>query len=380
MNAYVLGGYTTKFGELWQSDYRSLGVEAAIGAIRNSNIDVKDIDAIYVGNMGSSRFAGQDHLGAVFGSELGLNVPAFHIEGACASGGLAFRSGLLDILSGTSKNVLILGVEKMIDASVSAATSSLSGASDEEWEAFYGATFPSLYAMIAREHIRKYGTTREQLAMCAVKNHENGSKNPIAQFQNLITVDSVLQSSMVSDPLTLLDCSPLSDGASAVVISSNKKSNVRIIGSGHAQDTIALHDREDITTLKATQLAADRAFKMANVDRKDIDVMEVHDCFTIAEICAIEDMGFAKKGEGGKFVEEGNTRIGGKLPVNTSGGLKAAGHPVGATGIKQIVEIFDQMTGNAGLRQLTNVKYGLTHNVGGSGATAVIHIFENSNI
>jgi acetyl-CoA C-acetyltransferase len=377
MDVFVAGGYTTKFGELWNIDFRQLGVEAAIGAVKDASLELEDIDAIYVGNMGASRFAGQDHIGALFASELGLDCPAFHIEGACASGGLAFRSALLDLLSGSSKNVLVLGVEKMTDVGISTATTALAGASDEEWEAFYGVTFPSLYAMIAREHMRLYGTTREQLASVAVKNHSNGSKNPNAQYRNKLTIEQVLHSSMVSDPLTLMDCSPISDGASAVVISSSTKSNVKVIGSGHAQDSLALHDRDDITTIKATRKASEIAFKQSGINHKDIDLIEVHDCFTIAEICAIEDLGFVEKGMGGSYSENGNTQLDGELPVNSSGGLKAAGHPVGATGIKQIVEIYHQMKGNAGERQVKNVRYGLTHNVGGSGATSVVHIFEN---
>lgn len=377
MNIYIPGSYTTKIGELWNKDLRELAVEAAVGALQNANIDLKDIDAIYVANMCASRFAGQDHLGALVATELGTDVPSYHIEAACASGSMAFRNAYMDILSGTSKNILVVGVEKMTDVSIDMATTGLSGASDEEWEAYYGVTFPSLYAMIAREHMSKYGTTREQLAMCAVKNHKNAVLNEKAHFRKEITIEDVISASIVADPLGLFDCSPISDGAAAVILSADKKSAVKIKASGHAQDSLALHDRKDIATLEATVKAANRAFDIAKIKRKDIDLMEVHDCFTIAEICAYEDLGFVKKGKGGEFIESGKTQLDGILPTNTSGGLKAAGHPVGATGVKQIVEIVTQLSGKAENRQLKkDLKYGLTHNVGGSGATAIVHIFE----
>jgi acetyl-CoA C-acetyltransferase len=377
MNIFLPGVYTTKIGELWNKDLRDLAIEAAIGALNSAQMDLKDIDAIYVANMCASRFAGQDHLGALVAGELGTDVPSYHIEAACASGSMAFRNAYIDVLSGTSKNILVVGVEKMTDVGVDLATTGLSGASDEEWEAYYGVTFPSLYAMIAREHMNKYGTTREQMAMCAVKNHKNAVLNENAHFRKEITIEEVISASMVADPLGLFDCSPISDGAAAIVISADKKSAVKILASGHAQDTLALHDRKDITTIEATVKAANRAFESAKIKRDAINIMEVHDCFTIAEICAYEDLGFVKKGKGGEFVESGKTQIDGTLPTNTSGGLKAAGHPVGATGVKQIVEIVTQLSGKAGKRQVDkNLKYGLTHNVGGSGATAIVNIFE----
>jgi acetyl-CoA C-acetyltransferase len=244
-----------------------------------------------------------------------------------------------------------------------------------------GATFPGLYAMMARLHMHKYGTTQKQLAAVAVKNHHNGTMNPKAQFQNEITIDTVINSVMVADPLRVFDCSPISDGASAVVIApadiAKKYTDTPIYvkASAQASGTISLHDRPDITTIDATVAAANWAYKMAKVTAKDINFAEVHDCFTIAEICAIEDLGFVKKGEGGKAAESGLTAIGGKIPVNPSGGLKACGHPVGATGVKQAVEMVLQLRGEAGKRQIDGANIGLTHNVGGSGGTAVVHIF-----
>ena len=243
-----------------------------------------------------------------------------------------------------------------------------------------GATFPGLYAMIARLHMHKYGTTSEQMAQVAVKNHENGSMNPIAQYRSKISVEQVLKSVMVADPLHIFDCSPITDGAAAVVLAPADVAHeytdtpIYVKATAQASDTIALHDRRDITTLDATVAASKRAYEMAGLGPKDIDVVEVHDCFTIAEICAIEDLGFVEKGQGGKFTEEGQTAIGGSIPVNTSGGLKACGHPVGATGIKQAAEIVTQLRGEAGKRQVDGAEIGMAHNVGGSGATALVHI------
>jgi acetyl-CoA C-acetyltransferase len=275
--------------------------------------------------------------------------------------------------------VVAAGVEKMTDVSAQAATDMLTAAADREWEGFAGATFPGLYAMIARRHIHEYGTTSEQLASVAVKNHHNATMNPKAQYRNELTVEAVLRSTMIADPLHILDCSPLTDGSATVVLAPAEIARkytdtpIYIKASAQASDTISLHDRADITTLAATVSAASRAYKMAGMTPADIDFVEVHDCFTIAEICAIEDLGFFEKGTGGTVTEDGVTAIDGDLPVNPSGGLKACGHPVGATGIKQVVEIAQQLRGEAGKRQVTG-EVGMAHNVGGSGGTAVVHI------
>jgi acetyl-CoA C-acetyltransferase len=269
----------------------------------------------------------------------------------------------------------------MTDVGVETTTDALAAAADREWEGIMGATFPGLYAMIARLHMHKYGTKQEQLAAVAVKNHHNGTMNPKAQFQNEISIETVLNSVMVADPLRVFDCSPITDGASAVVLAPAEIARkftdtpIYVKASAQASGTISLHDRPDITTLDATVAAANRAYKMAKTTPKDIDFAEVHDCFTIAEICAIEDLGFVKKGEGGEATESGMTALGGKIPINPSGGLKACGHPVGATGVKQAVEITLQLRGEAGKRQIDGAEIGLTHNVGGSGGTAVVHIF-----
>ncbi|MDK2891888.1 thiolase domain-containing protein [Methanohalophilus sp.] len=380
----IIGVKTTKFGEMWGRSFRDIVVEAGVGALEDAMVYGEDIDSIFVGNMSGGQFVEQEHIGALIADYSGLagelHIPATRVEAACASGGLALRHGILAVASGYDDIVVAAGVEKMTDVSSSSASTALAAAADREWEGMMGATFPGLYAMIARLHMHKYGTTSEQLAQVAVKNHENGSMNPIAQYHNKISVEQVLKSVMVADPLHIFDCSPITDGAAAVVLAPADMAReytdtpIYVKATAQASDTIALHDRRDITTLDATVHAGKRAYEMAGLGPKDIDVVEVHDCFTIAEICAIEDLGFVEKGQGGKITEEGQTAIGGSIPINTSGGLKACGHPVGATGIKQAAEIVTQLRGEAGKRQVDGAEVGMTHNVGGSGATAVVHI------
>jgi acetyl-CoA C-acetyltransferase len=380
----IIGVGCTEFGELWDKSFRELFVEAGVSAIEDANVVGGKIDALYVGNMSGGRFIEQEHLGALIADYSGLaslHIPSTRVEAACASGGLALRQGIIAVASGYHDIVIAGGAEKMTDVGVETTTDALAAAADREWEGIMGATFPGLYAMIARLHMHKYGTTQEQLAAVAVKNHHNGTMNPKAQFQNEITIDTVINSVMVADPLRVFDCSPISDGASAVVIASADVARkytdtpIYVKASAQASGTISLHDRPDITTIDATVAAANWAYKMAKLAPRDINFAEVHDCFTIAEICAIEDLGFVKKGEGGKAAESGLTAIGGKIPVNPSGGLKACGHPVGATGVKQAVEMVLQLRGEAGKRQIDGANIGLTHNVGGSGGTAVVHIF-----
>ena len=378
----IIGVGLTKMGELWEKSFRDIFVEAALGAIDDSGVD--HIDSMYVGCMSGGLFAGQEHIGPLMADYLGMApVPATRVESACASGGVALRSGMIEVASGMSDIVLVGGVEKMTDVSGDEATYALATASDQEWEAYNGVTFPGLYAMIAVAHMHKYGTTAEQLAAVAVKNHDNGSKNPYAQFPMKITVDTVLNSVMVADPLHILDCSPVTDGGAAMILCpadmaaklSNKPA-VKILGSGHGTGSIALHDRKDLTTLDAVKTAAGKAYEMSGKGPGDIDLCEVHDCFTIAEIAVTEDLGFFEKGKGGPAAADGATAIGGKIPINTSGGLKSKGHPVGASGVAQAVEVVNQLRGQAGERQVAGAKVGMTQNMGGTGASSVVHIME----
>jgi acetyl-CoA C-acetyltransferase len=279
--------------------------------------------------------------------------------------------------------VLATGLEKMTDVDGGAATYALSTAADQEYECYHGVTFPGLYAMMARAHMHRYGTTRRQLADVAVKNHQNGSKNPLAQFPMQVTAEQVEESVLVADPLRILDCSPITDGAAAVVLvpleqvqRSGKDPVVKIAASAHATDTIALHDRKDLAWLASTAKAAELAYKQAGVELSEVSFCEVHDCFTIAEIMVIEALGLVPRGEGGSAASSGLTALGGKMPVNPSGGLKSKGHPVGATGVAQVREVVVQLRGEAGERQVKGARRALTQNMGGTGASSVVHIFE----
>ncbi len=372
----------TKFGELWDLSPTKIARVAIEEALLSSRVEPRQIEAAFVGNMLSGILGNQENLGSFFAEHKGFaNIPAFKLEGACASGALALHNAVNSILAGVYKTVLVLGVEKMTDHESGDVTSALMAAGSEA-ERLAGATFPGLYALIARSYMQKYHITEEDMAYVAVKNHYHGSLNPKAQFRFPVTVAQVLKSTKIADPLKLLDSSPVSDGAAAVVLTSDPrliskiKTPVHILASEVATDTLSLHKRKSFTSLEAAVIAGEKAYKKAGVGAKDIDVAEVHDCFSIAEIIALEDLGFSQKGKGAKDIKSGKFTLGKSsgLVVNSSGGLKACGHPVGATGVKQIAEIVEQLRGDAGQRQVRGAKIGLTHNVGGSGAVAAVHI------
>lgn len=379
MNVNVLGVSTTQFGELWGKSPRALAYEAMKNAIDASYIKAEKIDGLFVGNMLAGTLGNQANLGSFFAEELGVSVPAVRVEAACASGGVALHNAYNAVMSGAYKNVLVLGIEKMTDSGQDEVTNGLMGAGSDD-ERMAGITFPGIYALMAQAYMDEFGVTSETLASIAVKNHFHGSLNDKAQFRKEITVEDVLKSGRIADPLRLLDCSPISDGASAVVISSEpskKLKGVKIIASEIATDTLSLHKRNSFVSLASTVKASKTAYKKTGLTPLDIDVAELHDCFSIAEAIAVEDLGFSKKGEGARDIEKGKMTIGsGKIITNPSGGLKACGHPVGATGIKQIVEIVTQLRGEAGKRQVKNAKIGLTQNVGGSGAVAALHLLK----
>ncbi|MEW5996396.1 MAG: thiolase domain-containing protein [Candidatus Micrarchaeota archaeon] len=382
----IVGVGMTKFGEHWERGFRDLVTEAGVKALEDAGMSGAEISAGYVGTMAAGSLIGQEHTGALIADYMGLNpIPITRVEGACASGSLALRQGIMAVASGMHDVVVVGGVEKMTDLDTAEVSEILGGAGDQEWELFLGATFPGLYAMMARKYMHDYRATEEMLASVAVKNHKHGSMNPLAQFQNEITIQEVLDSKMVADPLKILDCSPLTDGAAAVVLAPLENAKkytdtpIEVAASAQASDTITLHNRSSITGIKAAQIAAQSAYRQAGISPSQVKVAEVHDCFTIAELMAVEDLGFFPKGKGGEASLNGETRIGGKVAVNTSGGLKAAGHPVGATGVKQAVEIAWQLQGEAGKRQVSGADIGLSHNVGGSGATAVVHVYRRVN-
>ncbi|MCJ7721769.1 thiolase domain-containing protein [Candidatus Bathyarchaeota archaeon] len=379
----IVSAGLSKFGRHEESVLREIFTEATKESFdRCPNLDpIKDIEALFVGHMGES-YEHQGHTGPTLADWTGLlPKPAIRIESACASSGSALRIGILAILSGLHKVVMVGGVEKMTHRTTAEVTEFLAMASDMPFEQWNGITFPALYALMATAHMHKYGTTEEQMAQVAVKNHHNGTLNPKAHMQKEITLEKALASKVVAWPLKLYDCSLITDGASCIILTHPDLAKkftdtpVHIVGSGQASDTIGLYERESLTSLKAARLAGQEAYTMAGVEPKDLDVAEVHDCFTIAEILAYEDLGFCDSGKGGNLIQEGGTELGSKLPVNPSGGLKSKGHPVGATGTAQAYEIYLQLTGQAQKRQVNGAEIGLSHNVGGSGATASVHIY-----
>lgn len=375
----IVGVSQTKFGELWEKSFRDLVVEAGVNAIRDANMNGDDIDAMYIGNMSGGLFVGQEHIGALIAEHSGLTpIPATRVEAACASGGLALRQAIMAVASGYYDRVMAAGVEKMTD--VVDATPAIAAAADQEWEAQQGVTFPSLYAMMANRHMYEYGTTREQIAGFAVLGHKNGTLNPRAQFQREISIDAVLNSTKVASPLNILDCSPVSDGAAAVIVCPADEAHkytdtpIYVRASTQASETINLHNRKSLTTIQSTVIASRKAYEIAGLTPKDIDLAEVHDCFSINGLIAIEDLGFFEKGKGGQAIEDGLIERDGEISINPSGGLKARGHPLGATGIAQIAEITWQLRGEADKRQVQDANYGMTLNIGGTGGTAAVHI------
>ena len=379
----VVGVGLSEWGEVWRLSLRDLFVDAALKAIKNSGVD--HLDSMYVGCMSGGLFVGQEHLGALLADYLGVRgIPAVRVESACASGGMAFRQAFIEVGSGISDIVLASGVEKMTDCSGDDATYALATAADQEYEVFHGATFPGLYAMMAHAHMARYGTTREMLSAVAVKNHKNGSKNPVAQYPFEVTSDQVAKSVMIADPLRVLDCSPITDGAAAVIVTTLEiakklqKPYVRVRGSAIGTDTMALAQRDDITTIKAATIASHKALEMAGKKIGDVQFAELHDCFTIAEIILAESIGKYAPGKAGQAILACETSLEGKFPMNPSGGLKSKGHPVGATGVAQIIEVYKQLTGQAeNGRQIPNSpKIGMAQNMGGSGASSVVHILE----
>ncbi len=363
----VLGGYQTSFGELFEKGIEELILEASLGAINESGVKKERIDLVIVANKLAGKVVNQDHLGSITTSLLGLRVPGLRVEAACASGGVAINQAVQAIKAKQAKKVLVVGVEKMTDRSNGEIASALMGAASSE-ERRAGLSFPGLYALMATKYMEKYSVTRKDLARVAVKNHKQAVKNEKAQFRREITEEMVLEASLVAEPLGLLDCSPISDGAAAAVIGKDE-GEVEILASEMVTDSLGLSERESLVELKATKEAAKKAYMQAGVRANEIELAEVHDCFTIAELMAVEDLGFCKKGEGSKGV---------KIPINTSGGLKACGHPVGATGVKQVVEVYKQLSGKAGERQVEGVRLGLTHNVGGTGGTVVVNILKKA--
>ncbi len=380
----IVGAGQSRYGEFPDKSIKELFLEAYQDMAKSvdRNFEPKRIGAAYIGNLGCGGFQ-LGNMSALVSEYVGLPyVHAMRIENACASGGYALATAAMDVMAGVHDVVLAGGVEKMTDVSGLKTKYWLGVSGDTEYERLAGTTFSGLYALIAQRHMHEFGTKREHLSMVAVKNHKNGAQNPKAQFQRETTLERAMKAPMVAAPLNLFDCCSTTDGASAVLVTSAEKAKeftdtpVYIEGFGTASDYLAIHDRATTTTLEGTRRAADMAYKMAGVGPRDIQIAEVHDCFTIAELLAYEDLGFCEKGKGGPYIEEGHTEITGDKPVNASGGLKAKGHPIGATGTGQAYEMFHQLRGTAQkpTRQVKGVERGLLHNVGGSGGTVVVTV------
>ena len=376
----VIGVGLTKFGKHDRSS-AELFAEAARDAITDAEISPSAIQALYYGNVTGGEGERQLHTSPLAASLLGLtNIPTTRFENACATSHVAFRHAVMEVAAGISDVVLVGGGERVLHIPTDHATEYFGFCSDASYEQPVGLTFPGVFALIARAHMEKYGTTEEQMAHVAVKNHRHGVHNPKAQFRKEITLETVLRSAYVADPLKLFDCCPFTDGGAAVVLASEEvarrhKRSIWVLGSAAASDTMFMHEKRDLSRVTATERAALGAYRQAGKGPQDVDVVELHDCFTIAEIVATEGLGFFEPGTGGIAAEKGWTSVGGKIPVNPSGGLKSKGHPIGATGAAQICEIVTQLRGEAGPRQVEGARVGLTHTLGGNTATVLVSLF-----
>lgn len=381
----IVGVGHSRFGLRTDASLRELAFEAVRACTEDADVPLSDVQSMVVG-IASDELSYALQPSSQVGDYIGFHPrPSFRAEAACASGSMAVRAGWMTIASGLADLVLVVGAEKMTEASTPQVTEVLGRAGDFLWEHPFGMTFPGYYAMIARAHMSRYGTTEEQLAAVAVKNHKYGALNPYAHMRKEITLEKALTSFVVADPLKLFDCCLVSDGAAAILLASEtiartlRSDPIWLSGLGLGTGTLGLAHREDLTSLDATVEAADQAYRMAGIHAAEVDVAVVHDCFTIAEIVAYEDLGFCPRGEGGRFVEDKQTYIGGSVPVNVDGGLKSKGHPVGATGVAMAVEIVKQLRGQAEEgRQVPQAEVGLSHNVGGNGQHSAVHVFTRS--
>ena len=377
----VVGIGHSRFGSRDDVNLAELGFEAIKGALQDADLTQKDIPFVAIGTFG--HWSEELLPGIVVADYAGLNPAGLmRCEAACATGSAAARLAYLTVASGMEDIAMAVGVEKMTEVDTPSAVELIGRAANYFWEfENFGVTFPGYYAMHATAHMVRFGTKEEHLAMVAVKNHRYGALNPYAHFQREITVEEALRSRIIAWPLRLYDCCPISDGAAAVIFASGEEAKeitdtlVWVKGMGVASDTANMNKRETYVGLKATATAAKQAYKMAGIGPADVDVAVVHDCFTIAEILAYEDLGFCEKGKGAKLIQEEETYIGGKIPVNVDGGLKAKGHPIGATGCSMFAEITRQLRGDAGKRQVPLKKgIGLIHNVGGTGHYCYVSI------
>ncbi|MHB1440660.1 MAG: thiolase domain-containing protein [Cuniculiplasma sp.] len=381
-NVYIIGAGEAKYGELWDRSLRDIAVEAGLKAVEDAGIRTRDLGAIYMSNSLGGDISMQEHLSALMSDHAGIAtefIPSMRIEASTASGGAAIREGYLAIKSGEYDIVMVGGAEKMTELYGNENIDITSSILDREWEAFEGATPAALAALSARKYIKDFNIPKEILAKLSVNDHLNASLNENAHFRNKITVEQALKATMIAEPLNLMDCAPLSDGASSIILASedyvrkNGVEGVKMLSSAMSQGPFALHSRECIYSVEPTKRAARKALEDAKTKPEDISFVEVHDSYNIYGLMALEDLGFAEKGKAGKLIEEG-IGLNDKLPVNPSGGLKAKGFPYGATGVGQAVEAYLQLKGKANKRQIKNPTKAMIHNMAGSGVASVVHI------
>jgi len=377
----IIGAGQTEVGEHWGVSLRHLALEAVQAAMADAG--VMNGDALYVGNMLSGELEGQEHLGALVADFAGLRgIEAFKIEAACGSGAAALRMGYIAVAGGLADIVIVAGVEKMTDTLGVDTTAALAMAADADHEAAHGASFVTINALLMRRYMHEYGYSHQAFAPFAVNAHRNAVNNPYAMFRFPVSSDKFAEARMISDPINLLDSSPICDGAAAVVLApadqaqNHSMAPVRIAASAVGTDTVAVHDRRDPLLLEGAKLSTKRAYQQAGVGPDDVDLFELHDAFSIMAALSLEAAGFASRGKGLESALEGEIGIDGRIPVTTMGGLKARGHPVGATGIYQVVEVVQQLRGLAGKNQVADARLGMAQNIGGSGATVVTHILE----
>ena len=376
----ILGVGQTAVAEHWSLSLRQLAAQAGRAALHDAGIEPAQVEALYVGNMTSGSLNAQQHLGALVASELGLEgAEAMRIEAACGSAGATLRQGILAVGSGQMDTVLVVGVEKMTETVKGDTTAALVQAADADFEGAHGVTFVALNALIMRRYMLEHGYQHDDFAPFAINAHANGAKNPHAIFQEPITLKAYQRGRMVADPISLYDASPIGDGAAALLLVPAERAPeaVRILGSAIATDTLAVHDRADVTWLSAVAKSAERAYAQAGVSPADIDLFELHDAFSIMAALSLEASGFAERGRGVRLAQDGVIFSNGRLPIASMGGLKSRGHPVGATGLYQLVEATLQLRGRAGAAQLDGLRLAMTQNIGGSGATVATHILGN---
>jgi acetyl-CoA C-acetyltransferase len=377
----ILGIGQTKVGEQWEKSLREIGGDAAFAAMQDAGLE--KVDSLFVGNMLSPLVSGQNQLGAFLADWVGLwKQEAVKVEAACGSGAAAFRAGLMAVASGDVESALVVGVEKMTDKAGRDVTAALATAADADYEVEQGISFVGINALVMRRYMHEFGWKHEDFAPFSINAHANAMHNPYARLHEKISVEKFEKSSMVATPINLLDASPIGDGAAAMVIvpaeKVTKKPRIIVAGSASSTDTIAVHSRKDPMFLQAAYLSSKRAYEMAGLTPADIDVFELHDAFSIMSALSLEASGFAEKGQGMRLALDNEISIGGRIPVCTRGGLKARGHPVGATGVYQLVEIVQQLRGECDKTQVEGARIGMAQNIGGSGATILTHILVNN--